>query len=275
MRARDIMTRDPEVCRREHTARDAARVMRDRDCGCVPIVDDSGSVVGIVTDRDLAIRAIASGKDFNTKLNDLMTPVASCCGPDDDLRDVEQKMAELQVRRIPIIDAGGRSLGIISQADIARGAGGVDGTVTEQEIALVVEQISQACFERDRGTPPGLAGDTRRIADAAHDRAAGEAARFEADHPSVGRPWFVQQHERYARCFPCTWRGLKNESRRAAKGLPDLGKYFVDGERRHCACNLARTQSSERSERSASGGATAFVATAHADPSIAAARSSG
>jgi CBS domain-containing protein len=136
------MTRDPDVCRREHTARDAARVMRDRDCGCVPIVDDSGSVVGIVTDRDLAVRAIASGKDFNTKLNDLMTPVASCCGPDDDLRDVEQKMVELQVRRIPIVDANGRCVGIISQADIARAAA-TDSPVTEQEIALVVEQISQ------------------------------------------------------------------------------------------------------------------------------------
>jgi CBS domain-containing protein len=136
------MTRDPEVCRREHTARDAARVMRDRDCGCVPIVDDAGSVVGIVTDRDLAVRAIASGKDSTTKLNDLMTPVAACCGPDDDLRDVEQKMAELQVRRIPIVDAAGRCVGIISQADIARSAA-TDSSVTDQEIALVVEQISQ------------------------------------------------------------------------------------------------------------------------------------
>jgi CBS domain-containing protein len=143
------MTRDPEVCRREHTARDAARVMRDHDCGCVPIVDDAGSVVGIVTDRDLAVRAIASGKDSSTKLNDLMTPVAACCGPDDDLRDVEQKMAELQVRRIPIVDASGRCVGIISQADIARSAA-TDSSVTDQEIALVVEQISQPA---GRGRP--------------------------------------------------------------------------------------------------------------------------
>jgi CBS domain-containing protein len=136
------MTRDPECCRPDQTARDAARVMRDRDCGCVPIVDDAGSVVGIVTDRDLAVRGIAAGKESTTKLNDLMTPAASCCGVDDDLRDVEQKMAELQVRRIPIVDASRRCLGIISQADIAR-ASATDSTVTEQEIALVVEKISQ------------------------------------------------------------------------------------------------------------------------------------
>jgi CBS domain-containing protein len=154
MRARDIMTKNPEVCRREHTARDAARVMRDHDCGVVPIVDDGGRVVGIVTDRDLAIRAIASGKDGNTKLSDLMTPRAVCCQQDDDLRDVEQKMAELQVRRIPIVDAGGRCLGIISQADIARVAT-ADGAVTEEEIALVIEQISQPSNRaRSRGDAP-------------------------------------------------------------------------------------------------------------------------
>ncbi len=91
MRARDIMTRNPECCRRDDTAREAARVMRDHDCGVVPIVDDGGRVVGIVTDRDLAIRGIAAGKDVNTRLNDLMTPVAVTCGQDDDLRDVDDR----------------------------------------------------------------------------------------------------------------------------------------------------------------------------------------
>ena len=142
MRARDIMTREPECCRPEQTARDAAQVMRDRDCGCVPIVDDAGSVIGIITDRDLAVRAIATGRDSSTTLSELMTPGAASCGPDDDLRDVEQKMTELQVRRIPIVDTSGRCLGIISQADIAR-ASATDSPVTEQEIALVVEKISQ------------------------------------------------------------------------------------------------------------------------------------
>jgi len=142
MRARDIMTREPECCRPEQTARDAAQVMRDRDCGCVPIVDDAGSVIGIITDRDLAVRAIATGRDSSTTLSELMTPGVASCGPDDDLRDVEQKMAELQVRRIPIVDTSGRCLGIISQADIAR-ASATDSPVTEQEIALVVEKISQ------------------------------------------------------------------------------------------------------------------------------------
>ena len=143
MRARDIMTKKPDCCTGDQTARDAAQVMRDRDCGVVPIVDDSGRVVGIVTDRDLAVRAIAEGRSAETRLSDLMTASPASCGQDDDLRDVEQRMAELQVRRIPIVDAGGRCLGIISQADIARAASIDDGVVTGDEVALVVEQISQ------------------------------------------------------------------------------------------------------------------------------------
>ncbi|MFL5488901.1 MAG: CBS domain-containing protein [Gemmatimonadaceae bacterium] len=143
MRAKDIMTKNPECCEPDDTAREAARVMRDCDCGSVPVVDpDSKRVVGIVTDRDLAIRALAEGKSPDTKLRELMTSVASCCGPDDDLRDIERTMADLQVRRIPIVDAGGRCVGIISQADIARAAR--DNSVTEREIALVVEQISES-----------------------------------------------------------------------------------------------------------------------------------
>jgi CBS domain-containing protein len=165
MRAKDIMTKDPECCRRDDTAQQAARVMRDRDCGCLPIVDDAGRVVGIVTDRDLAVRGIASGKDPATKLNDLMTPVATCCGPDDDLRDVEKKMAELQVRRIPIVDGGGRCVGIVSQADIALASRG--SAVTDSEIALVVEQISQPSGRGrshiDTGTGFNEAGATQQF----------------------------------------------------------------------------------------------------------------
>ena len=135
------MTRDPFCLRREDTARLAAQVMRDKDCGVIPIVDESRRVVGIITDRDLAIRAIAVGKSADTRLSELMTQNVHCCSADDDLRDVERKMAELQVRRICIVDAGGRCMGIIAQADIARAAH--DNAVSEQEVALVVEQISE------------------------------------------------------------------------------------------------------------------------------------
>jgi CBS domain-containing protein len=157
------MTKNPDCLRRENTARDAAKVMRDRDCGVVPILDDAGRVVGIVTDRDLTVRGIASGRDANTRLSELMTPAAICCGQDDDLRDVEQKMAELQVRRIPIVDAAGRCVGIISQADIALAASR-NSTVTEREIALVVEQISQPTGRGSGARDPNFGYDQTGIA---------------------------------------------------------------------------------------------------------------
>ena len=143
MRAQDIMTKNPTCCTPSDSARDAARVMREKDCGCVPVIDPSSKrVVGIVTDRDLALRAIAEGKNPDTKLNELMTPVASCCGPNDDLKDIERTMTDRQVRRVPIVDAEGCCVGIISQADIARAARR-DADVTEHEVALVVERISE------------------------------------------------------------------------------------------------------------------------------------
>ena len=159
MRAKDIMTKDPQCCRPEETARRAAEVMRDFDCGVIPVIDESRRLVGVITDRDLAIRGIAVGKGPDTRLSELMTPNARTCGADDDLRDVERKMAELQIRRIPIIDAGGRCLGIISQADIARAAGNGDNGVSEEEIARVVEQISEPAH-RSRSRAVGTSEKT-------------------------------------------------------------------------------------------------------------------
>ena len=143
MKARDIMTKNPACCTPDDTARDAARVMRERDCGSIPIIDpDSDEVIGMVTDRDLAIRLVAEGKSLDTKLNELMTPTVSCCGPDDDIRDIEQTMSDVQVRRVPIVDADGCCVGIIAQGDIARAAKR-DARITEHEIAVVVEEISE------------------------------------------------------------------------------------------------------------------------------------
>jgi CBS domain-containing protein len=143
MQAQQVMTKDPACCTPTDTARDAARLMRERDCGSIPIIDpDSNEVVGMVTDRDLAIRAIAEGLTPDTKLSELMSATVSCCGPNDDLEAIEQTMKDVQVRRVPIVDDDGCCVGIISQADIARAAKH-DGRVTEHEVAVVIEEISE------------------------------------------------------------------------------------------------------------------------------------
>jgi CBS domain-containing protein len=153
MHASDIMTSDPRCCSPNDSLRDVAQMMRDIDCGAVPVVDN-GRIIGIVTDRDLVVRALASGRGADAKVGDVITSDPRCCGTDDDLRDVEQIMAENQVRRVPIVDADGHCVGIVSQADLALAA--VAGQrVSEREVAVVVERISAPRpHSFDRGAQP-------------------------------------------------------------------------------------------------------------------------
>ena len=140
MKASDIMTSSPCCCSPNDSLQDVARTMRDNDCGAIPVVE-KGCVVGIVTDRDLAVRALAAGKSADAKVGDIITRDVCCCSTDDDVREVEKIMADNQVRRVPIVDADGCCVGIVSQADLARAA--LDGTrVSEHEVAIVVEHIS-------------------------------------------------------------------------------------------------------------------------------------
>lgn len=142
MRAREVMTARPSCCTPDDSARDVASVMRDRDCGCVPIIDQSTArLIGIVTDRDLAVRGIAAGSGADTRVGDLMTASPQCCTDMDHLDKVERLMSVHQIRRMPVVDGEGCCVGIISQADLARAA--QDGRkVTEHELAIVVERIS-------------------------------------------------------------------------------------------------------------------------------------
>ena len=146
-KAKSIMTASPCCCTTSDSIVDVARLMRDNDCGAVPVVDD-GRIVGIVTDRDLAVRALADGLAAATKVAEVMTASPCCCSPDDDLRKVEKLMVDNQIRRVPVVDDNGACVGIIAQADIARAA--VDGQrVSEREIAIVVEAISEPRRGRD------------------------------------------------------------------------------------------------------------------------------
>lgn len=150
MKASEIMTPTPRTCTSADSIGDVARLMRDSDCGAIPIVDD-GRVVGIVTDRDLAIRALAEGKGTDATAGEVMTSSPQCCSPGDEIADVEKMMAECQVRRIPIVDAEGRCVGIISQADLARAAS-KGSRVSEREVAIMVEAISEPASVEDRTT---------------------------------------------------------------------------------------------------------------------------
>jgi CBS domain-containing protein len=140
VRVRDIMTPDPASCTPESTARDAATLMRDNDCGSIPVVESARStkLVGTVTDRDLAVRGLADGKGPDTPVRDLMTPSPVTCGPDDEVEIVREVMVARQVRRVPVVDERGILVGIVAQADIAR----EDGAASDQEVGRIVEAIS-------------------------------------------------------------------------------------------------------------------------------------
>ncbi|HEU4565446.1 MAG TPA: CBS domain-containing protein [Gemmatimonadaceae bacterium] len=143
MNAREIMTEHPVCCTPDDTAERAARLMQEVDCGVLPVVADRESMrlVGVVTDRDLAVRGLARGKGPKTKVRDLMTANPQHCAPTADVREVERVMAEWQVRRVPIVDERECVIGVVAQADLARAAERKTA-VSEGDVARVVERIS-------------------------------------------------------------------------------------------------------------------------------------
>ena len=141
MRVKQIMTPDPARCTPQTTARQAAELMRDNDCGSIPVVESTTSarLIGTVTDRDLAIRGLAEGKGPDTPVRDLMTPDPVTCVPEDEVEDLRQVMIERQVRRVPVVDGDGVLVGIVAQADIAR----EEGAASDREVGRIIEAISE------------------------------------------------------------------------------------------------------------------------------------
>jgi len=139
--ARDIMTDSPAVCTAETTAQDAARLMQDNDCGSLPVVEsrDSMKLIGMVTDRDLALRILGRGQAPSTPIREAMTRNVSSVKLDDDLDAIESVMSGQQVRRVPVIDNNDRVVGIVAQADLAREL----KAVGRKDFSKVVEKISQ------------------------------------------------------------------------------------------------------------------------------------
>jgi CBS domain-containing protein len=134
------MTPDPASCTPDSTAQDAATLMRDNDCGSIPVVDPGSkkTLVGTVTDRDLAVRGLAEGKGPDTLVRELMTPSPVTCGPEDEVEIVREVMVARLVRRVPVVDEHGGLVGIVAQADIAR----EEGAASDQEVGRIVEAIS-------------------------------------------------------------------------------------------------------------------------------------
>jgi len=119
MKVSEIMTREPSTLTPASTIGEAATIMRQDDCGSVPIVD-AGRLVGIITDRDIVVRVLAGGKDpKTTRISDAMTADPVTVAPDTSVDEAQKVMADRQVRRLPVVE-GGRLVGLVVIGQVAR-----------------------------------------------------------------------------------------------------------------------------------------------------------
>ena len=135
MKVREVMTQRPATCSPTDTCAQAATLMKQHDCGSAPVVE-GGKLVGIVTDRDIAIRVVAQGKDpQQTQVGEIATDQPYYVHPDQDLDEALELMAYRKVRRLPVVDDG-QLVGMLAQADVVHEA-------KEKKAAQVIEEISQ------------------------------------------------------------------------------------------------------------------------------------
>ena len=135
MKVKELMTPNPTVVKPEDTAAQAATLMKQEDCGALPVVQN-GKLVGIITDRDIVVRAVAAGKDpRSTKISEIMSSDPDTISPDASDDQAEKLMAKSQVRRLPVVE-NGKLVGILVTAQLAR-RGNTD------ELGETIREISE------------------------------------------------------------------------------------------------------------------------------------
>ena len=133
---RELMTSNPRSSQADKPVIEAAKIMRDNDVGLVPIVEGD-RLVGTLTDRDIAIRLVAEGKDpASTPVKDVASRDLVTVDPDQDLDEALRLMAQHQVRRLPVVEEDGKLVGVVAQADVARQS-------DDKKTGEVVERISK------------------------------------------------------------------------------------------------------------------------------------
>jgi CBS domain-containing protein len=119
MKVRDVMTRDVQILNPNQTIREAARIMGEMDVGALP-VGENDRLAGMITDRDIAVRAVAEGRAPDTHVADVMSRELLYCFDDEELDDAARNMGKMKVRRLPVVNRDKRLVGIISLGDLAR-----------------------------------------------------------------------------------------------------------------------------------------------------------
>lgn len=136
---RDVMTPNPECVSEDARVQEAARIMKEKDTGVVPVIDGNKKVVGLITDRDIVVRGLADGKDCaNMPVRELMTKQVRSVREDEPIDKVLTMMSSAEVRRVPVVNSKDEIVGIVSLGDIA-----VE-TNKDGRVGKAIEDISQA-----------------------------------------------------------------------------------------------------------------------------------
>ena len=151
MHIKDLMTHPVVTCPVDSTADLPARLMWDFDCGVIPLIDGDGRLAGVITDRDLCMAALTQGKP----LSDIRTASAMAkdvvrCHPDDGVEAVEHQMRDHQIRRVPVVDAEGRPVGLVAMNDLARLASHAKKSGVDREL---VQTLAAVCRPRGHAAP--------------------------------------------------------------------------------------------------------------------------
>ena len=146
MRVKDIMSEDPACCTPDANLKDVARLMVENDCGCIPVVENEGSMkpVGVVTDRDITCRCVAEGKNpLDMTAGEVMSSPVVTVDQEESVDDCCALMEENQIRRVPVVDSRGGCCGMVAQADLAL-------KTEEQKMAEVVQEVSRPASTASR-----------------------------------------------------------------------------------------------------------------------------
>jgi CBS domain-containing protein len=146
MRVSDVMTHDVRIATPQQTIREVAALMAELDVGALP-VSDNDRLIGMITDRDIAVRAVAAGRGPDTAVRDVMTEAVKYCYADQTLEEVSRNMGNIQVRRLPVVDRDKRLVGIVSLSDIANDDGAID------EAGEALRDITQPGGEHSQAAP--------------------------------------------------------------------------------------------------------------------------
>lgn len=150
-RVQDVMSTEVVLCRAHDTMEHAARLLWEHDCGCLPVVDEDGVVLAMITDRDICMAAYTKGRALREiRVEHAMSKDVVCCGPKDGLAEAARRMGERGVRRLPVTDEEGRIQGLLSVNDMACACSGAGMSRTKGDpvVTPTLQALVEICRHR-------------------------------------------------------------------------------------------------------------------------------